>query len=72
MTAHPQPSPNSDHNDPKPLKGLYGIWNINTTNVPVYYLEGTGIPTCCCFSSTQSFIVIAGTSEGSILLWDLR
>lgn len=39
---------------------------------PSVVLEASGMPTCCCFSSSQTFLVVAGTAEGSIHMWDLR
>ena len=31
-----------------------------------------GNHTCCTFSSTQSYLLLGGTEEGSLHLWDLR
>lgn len=39
---------------------------------PSFILEAAGQPTCACFSGSQHHIVVAGTREGSIHLWDLR
>lgn len=38
----------------------------------MWVLESSGQPTSCAFSATQSYIVIGGTDEGSVVLWDLR
>lgn len=54
------------------LQGLYSVWDINKPECPTYILEGTGNPTVGCFSFTQPFIIVGGTSEGNIHLWDLR
>lgn len=35
-------------------------------------LEGSGQPTCCTFSGTQTYIIVSGTTEGTIHMWDLR
>lgn len=35
-------------------------------------LEGSGQPTCCSFSATQTYVIVGGTSEGTIHMWDLR
>lgn len=70
MTAHPA-DPN-DEDDLRPLKGLHCVWDITSTAGPVYVLESAGSPTCCSFSSSHTYIAVAGCSEGSITLWDLR
>lgn len=35
-------------------------------------LEGSGQPTCCSFSATQTYVILGGTSEGTLHMWDLR
>lgn len=60
-------------------KALYCIWDASQTQEspsvpipPMYVLESSGIPTACTFSKSQTFIVLAGTLEGCLYLWDLR
>jgi hypothetical protein len=62
---------------PSPLslcrgQGIYCIWSLSAPGAPAVVLEGSGQPSCCSFSSTQTNILTAGTSEGTIHLWDLR
>jgi WD40 repeat protein len=54
------------------MQGLYSIWDVFTPGAPVHVLAASGQPTCCCFSSAQTFLLLAGTAEGSLHLWDLR
>lgn len=53
-------------------QGLYVIWDLSSPGGPAFVLEASGQPTCACFSGSQPHIVVAGTMEGSIHLWDLR
>ena len=45
---------------------------MNFPECPIWILECRGTPTCCCFSTSQSFVIAGGTDEGLICLWDLR
>jgi hypothetical protein len=69
-----------------PVQGIYCIWSLSAPGAPtgdprssptlhhllLVVLEGSGQPTCCCFSATQTYIVVSGTTEGTIHMWDLR
>ena len=70
ITVHPADEALED--DLRPYKGLLCIWNTASPSAPDWILECSGTPTSASFSSTQSFIVAAGTAEGVIYLWDLR
>ncbi|KAJ1405527.1 hypothetical protein B484DRAFT_214440, partial [Ochromonadaceae sp. CCMP2298] len=48
------------------------VWDVASPGGPLYVLEGAGQPTCCCFSSTQSHLLLGATEEGALHLWDLR
>lgn len=39
---------------------------------PVSVLRGEGVFSCLCLALHQAHVVIAGTAEGCLLLWDLR
>ncbi|RYH22442.1 hypothetical protein EON65_19225 [archaeon] len=52
---------------------MISVWDLVTSSgAPLYILESASQVTCACFSSTQTHIVVAGTWDGSIHLWDLR
>jgi len=72
MAAYPYPL--NDNDDLRQLRGLYAIWDTSASppSAPSHILEASGQPTAVCFSDSQSYIVIAGTDEGSLHLWDLR
>eukprot|EP01032_Pedospumella_encystans_P013283 gene13283-15302_t len=72
VSAHVFPTDESAEMDLKPYKGLYCVWDVGNPGGPQYVLEGSGQPTVCCFSATQSHFVVGGTLEGSLHLWDLR
>eukprot|EP01034_Spumella_vulgaris_P028299 gene28299-35138_t len=70
VSAHPYST--SDADDEYPYKGLYCVWDIKNPSTPLFTLTASGQPTCATFSTTQSHLVLAGTEEGSLHLWDLR
>lgn len=72
LTVHPPVTGDAAAEDLRPNKALYCIWDITNPGSPSYVLESSGIPTCCSFSDAQTYIVVCGTAEGSIYLWDLR
>jgi hypothetical protein len=39
---------------------------------PLWVLQSVGIPTCCVFSNSETYLLIGGTAEGNICMWDLR
>ena len=69
-TAHPFVA--SDEDDLLPFKGIYCVWDINHPTEPTYVLAASGQPTACSFSASQTFLIIAGTSEGTLHMWDMR
>ena len=54
------------------LQGLYCIWDVTSPSSPIRILTAPGVPTALGFSAGQTFLVLAGTVEGSLHLWDLR
>jgi len=48
------------------ISGLLCIWDVNAASVPTWVLECAGNPTVGAFSATQSYIIVAGTSEGVV------
>ncbi|KAK5877740.1 hypothetical protein CesoFtcFv8_025218 [Champsocephalus esox] len=48
------------------------IWNIWEPSSPQRVLIYESEVQCCCFSPGKAELVFAGTSVGSVLLWDLR
>jgi hypothetical protein len=72
LTVHPPATGDAAAEDLRPNKALYCIWDVTNPGSPSYILESSGIPTCCSFSDSQTYIVVCGTAEGSIYLWDLR
>lgn len=71
LTAHPAPILSLE-DDLRPFKALYAIWEVSNTAAPVYVLESHGSPTCATFSKSQTHLVVAGTAEGCLYMWDLR
>ncbi|CAM9816841.1 unnamed protein product [Ectocarpus sp. 6 AP-2014] len=53
--------------------GLVCVWNTeNIQGAPVSVLYGEGLFSCLCLARHQAHVVITGTEEGCLLLWDLR
>ncbi|XP_029314047.1 LOW QUALITY PROTEIN: WD repeat-containing protein 60 [Cottoperca gobio] len=48
------------------------IWNIWEPSRPQKVLIYESEVQCCCFSPGKAILVFAGTSVGSVVLWDLR
>ncbi|XP_018550898.1 cytoplasmic dynein 2 intermediate chain 1 isoform X1 [Lates calcarifer] len=48
------------------------IWNIWEPSRPQKILVYESEVQCCCFSPGKAILVFAGTSVGSVVLWDLR
>ncbi|RVE58729.1 hypothetical protein OJAV_G00196870 [Oryzias javanicus] len=48
------------------------IWNIWEPSRPQKVLLYESEVECCCFSPGKAILVFAGTSVGSVVLWDLR
>ncbi|XP_071382120.1 cytoplasmic dynein 2 intermediate chain 1 [Centroberyx affinis] len=48
------------------------IWNIWEPSRPQKILVYESEVRCCCFSPGKAVLVFAGTSVGSVVLWDLR
>ena len=56
-----------------PYKAVLCVWDTTQHNAPPsFVLTSAGHPTCCTFSSSQSYLLLGGTEEGSLHLWDLR
>ncbi|XP_053268288.1 cytoplasmic dynein 2 intermediate chain 1 isoform X1 [Pleuronectes platessa] len=51
---------------------LICIWNIWEPSRPQKILVYESEVQCCCFSPGKATLVFAGTSVGSVVLWDLR
>ncbi|KAM8822492.1 cytoplasmic dynein 2 intermediate chain 1 isoform 2-T2 [Spinachia spinachia] len=51
---------------------LICIWNIWEPSRPQKVLVYESEVQCCCFSPGKAILVFAGTSVGSVVLWDLR
>jgi hypothetical protein len=69
ITSHPSVD---DEEDLKPSRGLYCLWDVSSPEAPYFIMESSGVPTCACFSGSQTYIILAGTEEGALHLWDLR
>ncbi len=73
VTTHPYESTTgAEDDDLLPFKGLSCVWDSTSATSPLLVLSSLGNPTCCCFSSVQTFLLIGGTAEGTLHLWDLR
>ncbi|XP_024248895.1 cytoplasmic dynein 2 intermediate chain 1 isoform X2 [Oncorhynchus tshawytscha] len=53
-------------------KTIICIWNIWEPSRPQKILVYESEVQCCCFSPGKATLVFAGTSVGSVVLWDLR
>jgi WD40 repeat protein len=53
-------------------KGLVCVWQTDNSERPVKTLVCEGLPVCCAMSPVRPTVVVAGTSTGSIMVWDLR
>eukprot|EP00063_Salmo_salar_P061286 XP_014036121.1 PREDICTED: WD repeat-containing protein 60 isoform X3 [Salmo salar] len=53
-------------------KTIICIWNIWEPSRPQKILVYESEVHCCCFSPGKATLVFAGTSVGSVVLWDLR
>ena len=72
ITGHPPPNDEKEDEDLKPNSALYCIWDVTFPDSPIRLLSSPGFPSAASFSAGQSFLVLAGTLEGSLHLWDLR
>jgi len=70
LSSHPYKE--DDEEDLRPYRGIYCVWSTTMPGAPSVVLEASGQPTCCSFSGSQTFIVVGGTAEGTLHLWDLR
>ena len=48
------------------------VWNLFDLDSPKHVLACEGEMTCAMFSPLSAEIVVAGTSDGGICVWDLR
>ncbi|XP_071417520.1 cytoplasmic dynein 2 intermediate chain 1 isoform X2 [Pithys albifrons albifrons] len=53
-------------------KSLICVWNIWQPSSPQKVLIADSEVMCCCFSPSKTTLVFAGTTDGSLLVWDLR
>ncbi|XP_021143741.2 cytoplasmic dynein 2 intermediate chain 1 isoform X3 [Columba livia] len=53
-------------------KSIICVWNIWQPSSPQKLLMCDSEVTCCCFSPNKTPLVFAGTTDGSLLVWDLR
>eukprot|EP00759_Apiculatamorpha_spiralis_P003825 PhF_6_TR11756/c1_g1_i1/m.19249 len=53
-------------------QGIIVVWNTNDWSSPDAILLSCGALTTACFGSSKPFLVIAGTKEGTLQMWDLR
>lgn len=73
LCCHPYPlSEKAEMDDLRPRKGLFSVWDAISPSGPSYLLEASGQPSACCFSATQATIIVGGTTDGCLHLWDLR
>ena len=73
LALHPYPVGDEADADLRANKGLLSLWDtVANAGAPSLLLECPGQPSCCSFSATQAHIVVAGTIDGSLHLWDLR
>ncbi|KAK2859570.1 hypothetical protein Q5P01_004190 [Channa striata] len=70
MSVHmPTTKPGTGHLD---RCSIICIWNIWEPSSPQKILVYESEVQCCCFSPGKATLVFAGTSVGSVVLWDLR
>lgn len=74
VTTHPPLNLLNEHGgeDLRPEKALYAVWDVTSPSKPIYLLESHGIPASITFSRTLWYLLVAGTSEGCLYMWDLR
>jgi hypothetical protein len=53
-------------------KAVLAVWDVNQPLLPVKLLVMQGEPVCCAMEVLRPHICFAGSSEGSVLVWDLR
>lgn len=52
--------------------GLLCLFDAHNLKAPKFGLVCPGTPTCCTMSPHRSHVAVAGTAQGSLVLWDLR
>lgn len=52
--------------------GLLSIWKIHRATSPWAIMCCGGTPACCLLPAAMPHLVVAGTDEGAVQLWDLR
>eukprot|EP00981_Chlorochromonas_danica_P000486 scaffold98_cov248-Ochromonas_danica.AAC.27 len=74
LAVHPYPLREEDAElDLRANKGLISLWDvIASPGCPYLLLECSSQPSCATFSNAQSHLVVAGTYDGALHLWDLR
>uniref|UniRef100_A0A8B9EKR6 WD repeat domain 60 n=1 Tax=Anser cygnoides TaxID=8845 RepID=A0A8B9EKR6_ANSCY len=53
-------------------KSIICVWNVWQPSSPQKVLICDSEMLCCCFSPSKTTLVFAGTTDGSLLVWDLR
>lgn len=53
-------------------KSLSCVWDINQPSQPVHILKNEGAISSAMLSPTRELFVLAGSTDGSIYVWDLR
>ncbi|XP_078519404.1 cytoplasmic dynein 2 intermediate chain 1 isoform X2 [Lissotriton helveticus] len=53
-------------------KYILCVWNIWEPSTPLKLLVCESEVKCCCFSPGKATLVFAGTTDGSVVVWDLR
>lgn len=53
-------------------KYIVCVWNIWEPSTPLKLLVCESEVKCCCFSPGKATLVFAGTTDGSVVVWDLR
>uniref|UniRef100_A0A8C8S2T1 WD repeat domain 60 n=1 Tax=Pelusios castaneus TaxID=367368 RepID=A0A8C8S2T1_9SAUR len=53
-------------------KYIVCVWNVWQPSSPQKVLVCEAEVSCCCFSPSKAILVFAGTTDGSLVVWDLR
>lgn len=66
------PAPALKSSDPLRSKGFVCVWNLNQPSIPQKILVCESQPTCAAFGPNKASLAVAGTADGTCVLWDLR
>eukprot|EP00727_Mastigamoeba_balamuthi_P006507 m51a1_g2477 putative atp-dependent rna helicase eif4a (1223) ;mRNA; f:60481-65440 len=54
-------------------RGFVAIWQVQDPEKPLHIMSAEATMSCVCFASQEAqHLVVAGTTEGAVVLWDLR